>query len=166
MNIASITQGLNTGALQQQLGGVTGGKIPLNLGDKNLLQNLNANNPALMQKANGLVSEFKNIPQLNGLGSESRINPNFGVGGIGKAHGVVGPSRTSFGNVLSQAIHHVDQKQKIAANEATNVLIGKSDNLHHAVLSMKESKLAFDLLVETRNACIEGIQELTRLQIG
>lgn len=107
-----------------------------------------------------LTHEYKNLPALGGLG-EPAINPHIAL----KPNPTIGGS-SDFGGLLSQAIHQVDLKQKHAAAELTDVLIGRSDNLQQAMISASESQLGFQLLVEIRNRLVEGIQELTRLQVG
>ncbi len=109
----------------------------------------------------GVSSNLKFADPSSGPVSKS-IPENTHIGNIG----LKDSSQEGFENLLTDAVKHVDEKQKIAAAQAKDVLMGRSDNLHQAVLSMRESQLAFNLLVEVRNHLMDGMQELTRLQVG
>jgi flagellar hook-basal body complex protein FliE len=110
---------------------------------------------------------FQNIP-----GFQSALE---GIQKSGKAEGSVGMSqslegtsggKSHFGEIFENAVRYVDDKQKTAATEAKAIFTGESDNLHQAVLAMREGRLAFNLLVEMRNQLMEGMQELARIQVA
>jgi flagellar hook-basal body complex protein FliE len=68
-----------------------------------------------------------------------------------------------FGKMLTQLVDAVDQKQKVAMGEAQDLMLGKSDNVHQAMIAMQESSTAFNLLLEVRNKLIESYKELSRM---
>jgi flagellar hook-basal body complex protein FliE len=53
----------------------------------------------------------------------------------------------------------------VAAGNARDIMLGKSDNIHQAMISMQEAGVAFNLLVEVRNKLVESYKELTRMQV-
>ena len=73
-------------------------------------------------------------------------------------------ARPSFGEMVERGVDHVDAKQKYANNQVRMLMTGESDNLHHAMLSMEESGVAFNLMMETRNKLMTAYQELMRLR--
>lgn len=138
----------------------------------------------ITQSGNLSPQDMKDLESLKAEGSKfsnqmmAQLNknlPEMGLpaGGYGKVPSVSasnfvshGGGNVQFGSLLKQAVHYVDGKQKTAANEAQAVFTGQSDNLHQAVLAMREGQLALNLLVEVRNHLMEGMQELARMQIG
>ena len=44
-------------------------------------------------------------------------------------------------------------------------MLGKSDQLHNAMISLQESSLALGLMVEVRNKLVESYQELMRMPV-
>lgn len=74
-------------------------------------------------------------------------------------------TRPTFSQMVERGVDHVDAKQKYAANQVRMLMTGESDNLHHAMISMEESGVAFNLMLETRNKLMESYQELMRLRV-
>ncbi len=96
-----------------------------------------------------------NIQKLQGSGSSS----------IAKA-GKEKPAETKdFGDTIGEFVKAVNDSQKTAAQEASNVIQGKSQNLHQAMATLEEAKLSFQLMVEIRNKLLESYQELERMQV-
>lgn len=77
----------------------------------------------------------------------------------------VGKTGTDFAGMVSDLVRAVDDKSKVAAHEARQLMLGESDNLHQSMIAMQESGLAFTLLVEVRNKLVESYQELMRMPV-
>ncbi|HQU09433.1 MAG: flagellar hook-basal body complex protein FliE, partial [Verrucomicrobia bacterium 21-51-4] len=60
----------------------------------------------------------------------------------------------------------VNHKQNVADKNTQDILLGQSDNLHSSIIAMRESSVAFGLLVEVRNSLMDSMHELTRMQVG
>ncbi len=71
----------------------------------------------------------------------------------------------AFADYLKSAIDSVDQAQKTANQKVEDVVSGKSDNIHDAMISMEQAQLSFSLMLEIRNKMVETYQELSRMQI-
>ena len=78
----------------------------------------------------------------------------------------IGSTGPQFEDVLSSVVNYVDQKDKAGQVAMRDIFLGKSNNLHAAIIAQEESKLAFAMLVETRNKTVESIQELMRINVG
>jgi flagellar hook-basal body complex protein FliE len=76
-----------------------------------------------------------------------------------------GEGQQSFSDVLSDAINGVDQTMKTSEAKVEDVVAGRSNNVHDAMISMQRAKLSFDLMVEVRNKVVETYQEVSRMQI-
>lgn len=79
--------------------------------------------------------------------------------------GPVAKTGTDFAGLVSDLVRQVDDKGKVAAAEAKQLMLGESDNLHRSMIAMQESGLAFTLLVEVRNKLVESYQELMRMPV-
>lgn len=71
----------------------------------------------------------------------------------------------SFSDMVKDAINSVDQAQKTADQNVENIVMGKSDNIHEAMISMEKAQLSFQLMMEIRNKAVETYKELSRMQI-
>ena len=71
----------------------------------------------------------------------------------------------TFGDMLKSAIVSVDEANKTAESQVADVVAGKSENIHEAMISMQKAQLSFQLMVEIRNRAIETYQEISRMQI-
>jgi flagellar hook-basal body complex protein FliE len=74
-------------------------------------------------------------------------------------------SSPSFASLLGDLVESVDQKGKAASKQAQDVMLGKSDNIHQAMIAMQEAGVSFNLLVEVRNKLVESYKELTHMQV-
>ncbi len=70
-----------------------------------------------------------------------------------------------FGETVSDFIDAVNQKAVDSSKKVTDVIEGRSENLHEAMASLEESGLSFKLMLEIRNKLLESYQEIQRMQI-
>lgn len=98
-----------------------------------------------------LQNQSKGIQEGN-IRTEKHLN----IGGI---------SGSSFSDMISEAIQSVDQAQKTAEAGVQDIVAGKSENIHEAMIAMEKAQLSFQLMVEIRNRAMETYQELSRMQL-
>jgi flagellar hook-basal body complex protein FliE len=79
------------------------------------------------------------------------------TGALGGAH--------QFGSLFTKLVDEVDGTRQAAATATQDVMLGKSDQLHNAMISLQESSLALGLMVEVRNKLVESYQELMRMPV-
>lgn len=70
-----------------------------------------------------------------------------------------------FTEMFEKFVRGVDQKKKISAQATQDLILGKSDNIHEAMVKSEESKLAFNLMIEVRNKLVDSYKELMRMQV-
>ncbi len=70
-----------------------------------------------------------------------------------------------FGDTISDFIEAVNDAQQISDQKVSDVIQGKSDNLHEAMASLEEARLSFNLMVEIRNRLLEAYKEIERMQV-
>src|SRR5690349_19708886 len=105
-----------------------------------------------------------------GLGGQaSSVSPRDlqKVGSVGGAQSTSGSSSVQggFGNMLSDLVQEVDNKQAIAAENTNALMAGENVSLHTAMIAMEEANVSFQLMVEVRNKLLESYQELMRMQV-
>ena len=72
---------------------------------------------------------------------------------------------TSFSKVISDAINKVNDAQITADQKVEGLIKGEDVNMHDVMLSMQESQLSMQLLIEVRNKVVEAYQEINRVQL-
>jgi len=70
-----------------------------------------------------------------------------------------------FGQTISDFVKAVNEIQVESAGKVSDVIQGRSQNLHEAMASLEESKLSFQLMVEVRNKLLESFKEIQRMQV-
>jgi flagellar hook-basal body complex protein FliE len=70
-----------------------------------------------------------------------------------------------FSEMLEGLVKGVDAKQKHAGSKVQDLLAGRSDNIHEATLAMRESGVAFNLMLEVRNKLQDSYQTLMRMNV-
>lgn len=72
---------------------------------------------------------------------------------------------TSFSQVIGDAINKVNDAQITADKKVEGFIKGEDVNMHDVMLSMQESQLSMQLLIEVRNKVVEAYQEINRVQL-
>lgn len=114
--------------------------------------------------------------QLDRFAQNSEMGQGFGASETQRFNGVdiVPIDKTSptdrvtapgFSNMFESFIKGVDQKKKISARETRDLILGRSDNIHEAVVKSQEAGVAFNLMIEVRNKLVESYKELMRMQV-
>ena len=78
-----------------------------------------------------------------------------------------GPGATfqSFSDMLGQAIDAVNGTQATADAAATDLVTGKSTDIHTVMIDMQEAKTTFDMAVQVRNKLLDGYNSLMQTQV-
>ena len=114
--------------------------------------------------------------QLNRFAKVNEMGQNFGASQVQNPNGVdvVPIDKTSptervtapgFAQMFERFIKGVDQKNKISAKETQDLILGRSDNIHEAVVKSQEAGVAFNLMIEVRNKLVESYKELMGRQV-
>lgn len=62
-------------------------------------------------------------------------------------------------------LQKVNDKQVASEHLLQDLAAGKTDNLHHVMMSLEDAKLSLQMLVQVRNKLLEGYQEVLRMQV-
>jgi flagellar hook-basal body complex protein FliE len=123
-------------------------------------------NELLRQNPNLNPQKFS--PQLN---SETQLanglsnTATAGVTLIDKTTSVDRVTAPGFADMFQKFVRGVDHKKKVSAKETQDLILGRSDNIHEAVVKSEEAKVAFNLMIEVRNKLVDSYKELMRMQV-
>lgn len=71
---------------------------------------------------------------------------------------------SSFGEILDEAVFHVDQLQSEANQEVGAMLGGSTADVHNAMIAVQKADLSFQLMMQVRNKVIQAYQDVERMQ--
>ncbi|WP_293583047.1 flagellar hook-basal body complex protein FliE [Pluralibacter sp.] len=72
---------------------------------------------------------------------------------------------TSFGQVFHAALNGVDRQQQEAANLATQIETGASDDLTGAMIASQKASLSFSALTQVRNKLMTAYDEVMKMPL-
>lgn len=81
------------------------------------------------------------------------------VSGAGDAKGA------SFGDYLAKLATEANQAQLIADKKSEEIAVGKSKDLHSAMIAVEKADVQFRMLTQVRNKVIEAYREIMRMQV-
>jgi len=70
-----------------------------------------------------------------------------------------------FASLLGGSLREVNRLLRDSDQQASKVAVGKSENLHDAMISMEKAETAFKLLAQVRSKIIEAYHEVMRMQV-
>jgi len=70
-----------------------------------------------------------------------------------------------FGKWMTHQLQDVNSQINGSEHELTKLATGESGNLHHVMLELEKSKMAFQLTLQIRNKLLEGYQDIMRMQV-
>ena len=130
------------------------------------LNDLLTQNPNLRpnSQAERFTQNFEN--KSGSIGSSSKI----GTGAttpiqLDRTSPVDRVTAPGFAQMFEKFIKGVDQKKKISKNATQDLILGRSDNIHEAVVKSQEAGVAFNLMIEVRNKLVDSYKELMRMQV-
>lgn len=74
-------------------------------------------------------------------------------------------SQEKVSNQFLLELQKVNDKQIHSEHLLQDLAAGKTDNIHHVMLSLEDAKLSLQLLVQVRNKLLEGYQDILRMQV-
>lgn len=70
-----------------------------------------------------------------------------------------------FTAYLKNSFDEVNRSIASADKLATDLAVGKNENLHEAMIGMEKAEASFKLLVQVRNRALEAYHEIMRMQV-
>ncbi len=87
-----------------------------------------------------------------------------------RATGPASNSRTtagsvSFGQMLKDSIHKVNQQQVEADKSIENLVTGKQTDIHQTMISAEKARISFELLMQIRNKVVSAYETIMRTPV-
>lgn len=74
-------------------------------------------------------------------------------------------SQQNFSAMLNDAIHKVDETQRVSDTLTTKLIKGEDVDLHNVMISAQKASIALNATVEMRNKVVEAYQEIIRMPV-
>ncbi|MDG1138898.1 MAG: flagellar hook-basal body complex protein FliE [Opitutales bacterium] len=129
------------------------------------LTDLLSQNPNLQPnvRANRFAQNSE-LSQINNIAGQSISNGVSPIA-IDKTSPTERVTAPGFAQMFEDFVKGVDQKKKISKQETQDLILGRSDNIHEAVVKSQEAGVAFNLMIEVRNKLVDSYKELMRMQV-
>ena len=102
--------------------------------------------------------DITKIGQLNPISEGSQMmsmtEDSIGAGG-----------QNSFASMLKNSVGDVNQLLTTADKKSTELAMGKTENLHEAMIATEKAETALKFLVQVRNKAMDAYHEIMRMQI-
>ena len=100
------------------------------------------------------------MSEINNIANQiTKINPEF----QNNTNITTNEDSGDFSNAIGKFLKAVNQDQLQAKEAVSDIVTGKSENLHEAMAKVEESKLSFELMLEVRNKLIDAYKEIQRM---
>jgi len=70
----------------------------------------------------------------------------------------------NFADVLSNAVHTVDQLHDAAASQVGNLLRGGATDLNGVMIAVEKADVSFQLMMQVRNKIVSAYQDIEKMQ--
>ncbi len=74
-------------------------------------------------------------------------------------------SKINFSDVIGDAINKVNESQVNANNKIEGLIKGENVSMHEVMLSVQESQMSMQLMLEVRNKLFDAYQEISKVQL-
>jgi flagellar hook-basal body complex protein FliE len=72
---------------------------------------------------------------------------------------------TSFDDLLTAALQHVDGLQKEANQSIQSLTVEGGSDIHETMIAMEKADLSFRLMLQVRSKLVDAYQEVMRIQV-
>ncbi|AIU70983.1 flagellar hook-basal body complex protein FliE [Hafnia alvei] len=103
--------------------------------------------------------------QQTAAAASAGIAPNMAIAPANTSLFSSAPQSVSFGQVMNNAINHVDQMQHVASAKQTAIDTGQSDDLTGAMLESQKASVAFSAMVQVRNKLTTALDEVMNIAL-
>ena len=96
------------------------------------------------------------------INSLPNINP---VPGNTNSVGKTSETKTSFSDVINDAIDKVNNLQVESSQMTDDFLTGKADDIHSVIIAGSKADLALQMTLQVRNKVMEAYKEIMNMQM-
>lgn len=102
------------------------------------------------------------MSEIVGISKLMAQNPSLEIAMRG-SEDAAGP--TGFADMLSNSINEVNTLLQTAEKKEVDLVTGKSENLHDAMISVEKAETAMKMMIQFRNKAIDAYQEVLRMPL-
>ncbi len=73
-------------------------------------------------------------------------------------------SSSGFWDTLKTALNQVQQVQSEADQKVTDLVTGKGEDIHSAMVAVEKADLSFELVMQVRNKIVQAYQQVSQIQ--
>jgi flagellar hook-basal body complex protein FliE len=95
----------------------------------------------------------------------SGLDPSFPALGQVAGAGAAGPSTSSFGSLVRDAVESLDATQREAEHEMARAVAGESPDMHKTIIALQTADLSFQFGLQVRNKIVGAFEEIMRMQV-
>jgi flagellar hook-basal body complex protein FliE len=99
-----------------------------------------------------MITAITSVPQSAILTPQSDSTPSA----------VANNGSPSFSSVLDNAFQQVNQLQNTASSQAASFALGRSNDVHSAVIAAQKATIALELATQVRNKVLDAYQEVMK----
>ena len=71
----------------------------------------------------------------------------------------------SFMDTLKESIQQIDRVQTQADQAVSDLVAGRTQNLHQTMIAIEKADLSFQLMMQIRNKIVSAYEEIQRMQV-
>ena len=83
----------------------------------------------------------------------------------GAQDGLGGQNAPSFKDLLQRALNEVNTDERVAEQEARNLMTGQGTDIHSAILAVQKADVSFNTMMAVRSKLIDAYREVMRMQM-
>ena len=73
-------------------------------------------------------------------------------------------SRSEFLDTLEKTLDQAQQTENDASSQVTDLITGKGQDVHSAMIAVEKADISFQLMLQVRNKIVKAYQEISGLQ--
>ena len=103
---------------------------------------------------------------VESIGLVPGIEPPLATPGNGlpTLSGIPAPA-PGFAQMISNGLESLNQQLTASQADVQSLALGDTQSLHHVMIGLEETRLAFQLAVQVRNRLLEAYQDVMRMQV-
>lgn len=106
-----------------------------------------------------------NIEAIQGLGMPDEVPGAAAAARALPEAGAAQGTQPPFGQLVTAGLEKLNEQLKASQTDLQQLALGETQNLHEVMVRLEESRIAFQLMLQTRNRVLEAYQEVMRMQV-
>jgi flagellar hook-basal body complex protein FliE len=73
-------------------------------------------------------------------------------------------NRSGFLDTLQKTLEKAEQIENVASSKVTDLISGKGQDVHSAMIAVEKADISFQLILQVRNKIVKAYQDISGLQ--